>query len=297
MSFEVNHVLVNIPQFMKNEVDGFHQCLRKCRHNTEEMKIFISQCQSLIENGCIKVIDGVSDEVSFFATILNKLFIKPAKNAFQHQESFSSNDREVVKYLAKICLFRLLLDVHKDNPCVKNGSIWFAQVKSNLDEEFKNICDSSLMPTVRYNGKMIGSMKELQDVIDEKRNIYINNKPNYNEKFNTILVIVAITLFVYINNVLNADMPGSRNAAFVFGCGILFYKMHILNQAKMRKEAKHSLASLALYKSEYQKNKKILSDENIKKFFFVSDEEIEALKNNEGSQEMLLTEGMRNRRK
>ncbi len=264
MSLEANDILIRVRQFMMNKFNGFDQCLKEYQNNNEKSNCFIKQCQYLVEKGWDENIDCSEEEVDFFSGVLKPLLVNPAKSAFQNK-NISADNEKVIKYFTRLALLRMIFDAHTKYLYVYNPCDWFNSVKSHLDKEFTSLCSVN----ITYSREKLNNLKELDNAIIEKKCV----RQNYRKNISPIIWGVAAfyCVFKYTKDLFSPQVRMS--IFFLFTACFLYYKYHQLNYFS----ASHDLTLFNQRKQEFEGNIKLSLDQNIKKFFFIADEEIKRL--------------------
>lgn len=298
MSLELNDVLINIRQYIDNPVQGFSQCLEGYKNDQDKMQIFITQCQHLIEKGWDESFQKSYfhdnpeidyDEVGFLETVLKPLLVDSDKYIFKNK-NLSKNAKQAVTIFVKLALLRLLFCAQTDNVLkIENAYEWFSQKKAVLHGEFTRLSQLATDLNIQYNGNTITSIEDLEREIAilNRRYLYLTHNKNWSLQIKgcgvVACVIFAIDRFLRPNASGLSTLSMILIASAIFGALYAAYK-----QVSGLFANNHDYSLLSSAREPYKdKLNSALFSERIEKFFFITDDEINALNSEERSDEII----------
>jgi len=182
MAVEAKEILAKVFPYMNSAINGFDKSLAACQESTatEAEKLFINNCQNLIEkdwsDDICKIENNINilleadvdnadtriwindgevsfSKVNFFSGVLHDLLKR--YDIFMGKK-LSETQKDILSCFTKMILFRLLFNAHQDKRCSIIGCPWFNRVKNELDDKYKNLYEKTpYIKALIYEGEFV----------------------------------------------------------------------------------------------------------------------------------------------
>jgi hypothetical protein len=274
MGINAKDILITIRLYMDNKFDGFSETFKENEKNDQKIN-FIHHCQYLIENGWNAGFEEkIEKDQTHFFNLIKTLIVEPKKGAFANRVDISNDAEPIIVYFTKLYLFRLTYETYRDNrdlfPDIDTD--WFMRINKYFSDTFERLAKNS---RISYSEHPLVSFEDFRKAV-EARNKAVMQSINWGINNGRVSVLIG---FCCLLAILNTEDIKTRNlCAFLLLCCVLY---SVFNVAKPFITIANTSQTISLFQetTRQAEETEIYENENIKKFFFVSDNEIEQLKN------------------
>lgn len=259
----INDFLITIRGFMTN-IDGFTASINDL--TTDEAKqLFIQKCMHLVDKGCDSQFKqlypaSLADD-SFIRDKMDVLLNKPLISIFANRTDLKERDIPVIRLFTRLQLYRLLFELAEANQNLIDIN-WLTNAKKRLENEFNEIAKQQQLT---FQGRVLRNQQDIKSAI-VLANEDINNFHRY------FPIIAALALVYYITKPLKNTMPSELNIPITLA--FLFISLYLNRYGYKARDARVFLNNDVRAAENRQR---VISDDNVLKFYFVKDESLQKL--------------------
>lgn len=259
----INDLLITIHGFMTH-IDGFTTSFTEL--NTDEAKLlFITKCMHLVDKGWdrqfIQMYNASLAENSFFKNTMDSLLNKPLISIFTNRIDLRENDIPVIRLFTRLQLFRLLFELADANRNLIDLT-WLKAAKKRLDNEFNNIASQQ---KITFKGRTLRNQNDIKLAIELAQED-INNFHKY------FPIIAVLAIIYYLTKPLKNALPTELNLPITLA--VLFISLYLNRYANTARAARRFLNNDI---QPIENQQRVITDENVLKFYFIKDEELRKL--------------------
>ncbi|MDX2163793.1 MAG: hypothetical protein SFW07_00050 [Gammaproteobacteria bacterium] len=240
---DLNAILIGTRQYLLNELDGLPAAFRETQNKAQ----LVLACQKIVESDLLENSD--LDDLVFLKTYF--------------ENSAEKNDK-VTPYFSRLLLLKFLYEeTIKDANLIQDKN-WFSEMRDKLNTEFEQLKNGQ--SPIKINNQTIHSLSKLQEISRQAR-----EEIRGQQRFFPVLAFLAIAIL--FRRTVRDFVPENMSNAWT-----LIIIAALLNRHRLADMAERGRATLFAAQRAAPhfrpENINIMNSDAIKKFFLLSDDEL-----------------------